>query len=88
MLVSTTTSIENKPVTQYLGLVSGCVIMAIPGGNKMVQKGWNSAVDSAKAEMVAQATQLKADAVIGVKIDAYRSGMVDYLHISGTAVKL
>jgi len=88
MTVTTTMTVENKKITQYLGLVSGCVIMALPGGNKAVQRGWSAAVESATAEMVSQATQLGADAVVGVEIGAHKSGMADYMYISGTAVKL
>lgn len=88
MTVTTTMTVENKQITNYLGLVSGCIIMALPGGNKAVQRGWNTAVESATAEMVSQATQLGADAVVGVKVDAYRSGMTDYLYVTGTAVTL
>lgn len=87
MIVTTTMTVEGKTVSQYLGLVSGCVIMALPGGNKMVQKGWSNAVESATAAAVAQATELGADAIIGVTVNAHKAG-VDYMYVSGTAVKL
>ena len=38
--------------------------------------------------MVAQASGLGADAILGVKIDAHKSGVADYLYITGTAVRL
>lgn len=38
--------------------------------------------------MVSQASALGADAILGVKIDAHKSGIGDYLYITGTAVKL
>ncbi len=88
MIVSTTNTIDGKTVSQYLGIVSGCVIAAFAGGAKATQRGWAAAVEGAQKEMVAQAENLGADAVLGVKIDAHKSGVADYLCIIGTAVKL
>lgn len=88
MIITTTMAVENKTVSQYLGIVSGCVIMSLPGGNKMVQAGWSNGVKNASAAMESQAAQLGADAIVGVTLNAYKSGMADYMYISGTAVKL
>lgn len=88
MTITTTMAVDDKTITQYLGIVSGCVIMSISGGSKMVQAGWNTGVKNASAAMESQATQLGADAIIGVTLNAYKSGMADYMYISGTAVKL
>ncbi len=88
MIISTTNTVDGKTVSQYLGIVSGCVIASFAGGAKATQRGWTSAVESAQKEMAAQAGSLGADAILGVKIDAHKSGVADYLCIIGTAVKL
>ena len=88
MIISTTNSIDGKSVSQYLGLVSGCVIASFAGGAKGTQRGWATAVEGAQKEMVAQAEGLGADAILGVKMDAHKSGVADYLCLMGTAVKL
>ena len=88
MIISTTNTIDGKAVTNYLGIVTGCVMAGFPGGAKAVQRGWTTAVEGAQKEMVSQASALGADAILGVKIDAHKSGIGDYLYITGTAVKL
>lgn len=88
MIISTTNTIDGKTVSQYLGIVGGCVVAGFPGGAKAVQRGWTTAVEGAQKEMVAQASGLGADAILGVKIDAHKSGVADYLYITGTAVRL
>lgn len=88
MVISTTSTIDGKTVSQYLGIVCGCVVAGFPGGVKAVQRGWTTAVEGAQKEMVSQATNLGADAILGVKIDAHKSGVADYVYITGTAVKL
>lgn len=88
MTITTTMTVEDKTITQYLGIVSGCVIMALPGGSKMVQVGWNAGIEKASSAMEAQAAKLGANAIVGVTLNAYKSGMVDYMYVSGTAVKL
>ncbi len=88
MIISTTNFIDGKTVSQYLGIVSGCVIGAFAGGAKSTQRCWTNAVEGAQKEMAAQATNLGADAILGVKMDAHKSGVADYLCLIGTAVKL
>ena len=88
MIISTTNTIDGKTVTNYLGIVTGCVMAGFPCGAKAVQRGWTTAVEGAQKEMVSQASALGADAILGVKIDAHKSGIGDYLYITGTAVKL
>lgn len=88
MIISTTNTLDGKTVLQYLGIVSGCVVAGFPGGAKAVQRSWTTAVEGAQKEMISQATNLGADAILGVKIDAHKSGVADYVYITGTAVKL
>lgn len=40
MIISTTNTIDGKIVTNYLGIVTGCVMAGFPGGAKAVQRGW------------------------------------------------
>ena len=71
-------------VEKYLGIVSAAVVMALPGGNKAVQRGWQAAVEAAVAILEENATALGADAVIAVRFES-GSGT---LRATGTAVKL
>ena len=83
MIVTTTTSVEGRPVQQYLGVVTGEVIVGanifkdlfagirdIVGGRAgSYEKTLRSARNTAFEELEAEAAQLGADAVIGVDID-------------------
>ena len=101
--VTTTNAIEGRPVSEYLGVVAGESILGINvfkditagfrnivGGRsgkyeEELRKGRMTAIE----EMVAAATELSADAVIGVDLDyeTVGSGML-MITASGTAVKL
>ena len=83
MIVTTTSHIEGRPVTQYLGIVTGEVIVGanifsdlfasvrdIVGGRSGAYEGaLRSARTQAFAELEAEAAELGASAVIGVDID-------------------
>jgi uncharacterized protein YbjQ (UPF0145 family) len=83
MIVTTTTSIEGRPVAQYLGVVTGEVIVGanifsdlfasvrdIVGGRSGAYEGaLRDARRQAFAELEAEAAELGASAVIGVDID-------------------
>ena len=83
MLVVTTSSIEGKRITRYLGLVSGDAILGanlfrdlfagirdIVGGRAAAyEKELRKAKQIALEEMVQEAAQLGANAVIGVDLD-------------------
>jgi uncharacterized protein YbjQ (UPF0145 family) len=83
MIISTTTTIEGRPVTQYLGVVTGEVIVGanifkdlfagirdIVGGRAgAYETTLRSARDTAFQELEAEATRLGANAVIGVDLD-------------------
>jgi uncharacterized protein YbjQ (UPF0145 family) len=83
MIVSTTTSLEGKPVREYLGIVTGEVIVGanifkdlfagirdIVGGRAgSYENTLRDARQTAIAELTAEAQALGADAVIGVDLD-------------------
>jgi uncharacterized protein YbjQ (UPF0145 family) len=83
MIISTTTTIESRPVTQYLGVVTGEVIVGanifkdlfagirdIVGGRAgSYETTLRSARDTAFQELEAEATRLGANAVVGVDLD-------------------
>lgn len=83
MLISTTSTLQDKKITQYLGLVSGEAILGanifkdffagirdIVGGRSAAYEGeLRKAKDLAVGEMAEQAKLLGANAVIGVDLD-------------------
>ena len=103
MIVSTTTTIEGRPVQEYLGVVAGETVLGanvfrdvgaafrnITGGRaEGYEKELRKGRDTAIAEMAAQAEALGANAVIGVDIDYenVNQGML-MVTASGTAVRL
>lgn len=103
MLISTTNAIEGQPVSSYLGVVVGETILGanifrdigaqfrnITGGRVAgYEKELRKAREEAIAEMQQAATELGADAIIGVDID-YETvgGSMLMVTVSGTAVKL
>jgi uncharacterized protein YbjQ (UPF0145 family) len=93
MLMTTTTVVEGKPVSRYLGVVTG---EAIIGANlfrdifasvRDVVGGRSATV--AMKEMEQRATELGANAVIGIDLDyevlGQKNGML-MVSVSGTAV--
>jgi uncharacterized protein YbjQ (UPF0145 family) len=83
MIVSTTATIEGRPVQQYLGIVTGEVIVGanifkdlfagirdiVGGRSGAYETTLRSARDTAFQELESEAVQLGANAVIGVDID-------------------
>lgn len=83
MIVTTTPTIENKPVTQYLGIVTGETIIGaniikdffagirdiIGGRSGSYEKVLREAKDSALKEMEEVAQSLGADAIVAVDLD-------------------
>ena len=83
MIVTTTTSVEGRPVQQYLGIVTGEVIVGanifkdlfagirdIVGGRAgSYEKTLRSARNTAFEELEAEAARVGGNAVIGVDID-------------------
>jgi uncharacterized protein YbjQ (UPF0145 family) len=103
MIVTTTNTIEGSKITGYLGVVSGEAIMGanvvrdifasitdiVGGRSGAYEKKLRQARDLCIEEMVAQAQDLGAHAVVGVDIDyeVVREGML-MVTAAGTAVKL
>jgi len=101
--VTTTGGVEGRNVTAYLGIVAGESILGV-NVFKDITAGFRNIVggrsgkyeeelrkgrDTAVAEMVERATEMGADAVIGVKVD-YETvgGQMLMVTACGTAVKL
>lgn len=103
MLITTTTMIEGRPVSQYLAVVAGETILGanifrdigaqfrnITGGRATgYEKELRRGRDEAMGEMTDAALALGADAILGVDID-YETvgGSMLMVTVSGTAVKL
>ena len=106
MIVTTTTAIDGRPVREYLGVVTGEAVLGanvfrdlfaglrdIVGGRSAgYERSLREARETALEEMVAEAEQAGADAVVGVDVD-YESiqmgtGGEMMVSASGTAVKL
>ncbi|GBG09057.1 hypothetical protein B1748_30730 [Paenibacillus sp. MY03] len=101
MIITTTSTIEGHPVRQYLGVVTGEVIMGanvfrdfmasitdiVGGRSGAYESKLQEARDSAFQEMIQKASRLGATAIIGCDIDyeVIRDGML-MVAVSGTAV--
>jgi uncharacterized protein YbjQ (UPF0145 family) len=83
VIVTTTHSVEGRPVREYLGLVTGETILGanifrdfmagirdiVGGRSAMYEQSLREAKDNAIAEMVQAARALGADAVLAVDLD-------------------
>ena len=103
MIVTTTPTVEGRPITGYLGIVTGEAILGahigrdilasltdiVGGRSKEYEEEVRKARVLALEEMTAEANSKGADAVVGVDIDyeVIRQGML-MVAASGTAVKL
>lgn len=103
MIVTTTTSVEGRPVVEYLGIVSGETILGanfirdiaasitdfIGGRSGAYESKLREGRYVALEEMMSEARQLGADAVVGVDIDYEVIGQsMLMVTTSGTAVRL
>lgn len=106
MLVSTTDAIEGRKVARYLGVVSGDAVMGtnmfrdlfaglrdiVGGRSGAYEKELKRAKQVAIEEMVEEARELGADAVVGVDLDYEHLGggnrSMLMVSANGTAVKL
>lgn len=102
MIVSTTNTLDGKPVKKYLGLVSGETIIGanivrdlmagirdVVGGRATAyEKSLQEAKETAIEEMIAEAQALGATAILGVDLDFETIGQGSMLMVSasGTAV--
>ena len=106
MLVSTTDSIEGRKIARYIGLVSGDAVMGtnvfrdmfaglrdiVGGRSGAYEKELKQAKRLALEEMVEEATELGADAIVGVDLDYEHLGSEGrsmlMVSANGTAVRL
>jgi len=103
MLIVTTDSIDGRQVSQYLGIVSGDAIVGanmfrdffasvrdVVGGRAGgYEKALRGAKDSAIEDMIEQARDMGADAVLAVDLDYETVGdTMLMVSANGTAVKL
>lgn len=105
MILSTTATVEGREVERYLGLVFGDAVLGVNvfkdllgslrdivgGRSGTYERELGAARDTAMQGLLAQATSLGADAVIGIDIDyevlGQNGGML-MVSASGTAVAL
>ena len=104
MIVTTSDSIEGQPIGEYLGIVAGEAVLGanifrdffanirdIVGGRsgsyqKVLRDGRNLALE----DMIDEAVQLGADAIVGVDLDyesVGQSGGMLMVSVNGTAVR-
>jgi uncharacterized protein YbjQ (UPF0145 family) len=104
MIVSTTPSLEGRPVREYLGVVTGEAILGanifrdlfagirdvIGGRAGSYEQVLREARDAALKEMEGEAQKRGADAIVGVDLDyeTVSQGTMLMVTASGTAVKL
>jgi uncharacterized protein YbjQ (UPF0145 family) len=105
MIISTTTSIEGRPVRDYVGIVTGEAILGanifkdlfagirdiVGGRSGAYEEELRKARTIALEELAAAASQIGADAVIGVDLDyetVGQGGSMLMVTASGTAVRL
>jgi uncharacterized protein YbjQ (UPF0145 family) len=106
MIVTTTGGVDGRTITSYMGVVTGQAVMGtnmfrdffasitdvVGGRSGSYEKELRKAKDLAMAEMIQQAEQLGADAVVGVDLDYEHLGSEGksmlMVSANGTAVKL
>jgi uncharacterized protein YbjQ (UPF0145 family) len=104
MIVTTTPSIEGRPIRDYLGVVTGEAILGanvfrdlfagirdvIGGRSGSYEQVLREARDAALSEMQAEAQKRGADAIVGVDLDyeTVSQGTMLMVTASGTAVRL
>lgn len=106
MIITTTPTLEGKPIVEYLGLVSGEAILGanifrdflagirdiVGGRSAAYEEELRKAKDIAITEMVQQARELGANAIVGVDLDyetiqVGSGGGMLMVSASGTAVR-
>jgi uncharacterized protein YbjQ (UPF0145 family) len=103
MILTTTATVEGRPVSEYLGIVTGEAIMGanimrdlfatitdiVGGRSGAYEAKLKEARDVAFGEMSNNAARLGANAIVGIDIDyeVVREGML-MVAVSGTAVRI
>ena len=83
MIITTSQTIEEHQITEYLGIVSAAQVMVLAAGNKGVQRGWQTGVDAMTEALKQQAASLGADAVVAARFEPFGSNIC----ATGTAVR-
>ena len=102
MIVTTTPTVEGRPVRDYLGVIAGETILGanifkdvfagirdiVGGRSASYEKNLAEARETAMREMQEHASRLGADAVVGVDLDYEVINNMLMVSASGTAVRL
>jgi uncharacterized protein YbjQ (UPF0145 family) len=106
MIVTTTDGVDGRKIKSYMGVVTGQAVMGtnvfrdffasitdvVGGRSGSYEKELRKAKDLAMAEMIEEAQDLGADAVVGVDLDYEHLGgeakSMLMVSVNGTAVKL
>lgn len=93
MLLTTTSTVEDKEIEEYLGLVTGTDIYLVGGllGGGLVKQEtlFSSAFAQACKHMKSKATLLGANAIVGINCTVSSPGNTNHIIVvvTGTAVK-
>jgi uncharacterized protein YbjQ (UPF0145 family) len=107
MIVSTTSALDGRPVSEYVGVVTGEAVLGanvfrdlftglrdiVGGRSAAYESSLRQARETAIEEMITEADQMSADAVIGMDVDFEsiqigQGGSMLMVSSSDTAVKL
>lgn len=106
MIVTTTHTVEGRTIQSYMGVVAGQAVMGtnmfrdffasitdvVGGRSGSYEKELRKAKDLAMAEMIQEAGDLGADAIVGIDLDYEHLGSEGksmlMVSANGTAVKL
>jgi uncharacterized protein YbjQ (UPF0145 family) len=103
MIMTTTATLQGKEITEYCGIITGEAIMGanivrdifasvrdvVGGRSGSYEEKLREAREIAMAEMQTKASELGANAIVGIDVDyeVVREGML-MVAVSGTAVKV
>lgn len=97
MILTTTNSIENHSIIDYLGIVTGVAInekkislgFSVSKYYKSLEESIEVVKETAFKNLVNNAQKLKANAVVGIKVEIeLTSGNYAMVSVTGTAVKV
>ena len=83
MIITTSHTVGDRQISEYLGIVSAAQVMVLAAGNKGVQRGWQTGVDAMTEALKQQAASLGADAVVAARFEPFGSNIC----ATGTAVR-
>lgn len=83
MIITTSQTVGDRQISEYLGIVSAAQVMVLAAGNKGVQRGWQTGVYAMTEALKQQAASLGADAVVAARFEPFGSNIC----ATGTAVR-